>query len=115
MSLREETCLPCQEGNSSLSTEELAALQAELPGWDVKSSSYLYRKLQFPDFKTALAWVNSASSICEEQGHHANFGFGWGYVDVEIFTHKINGLTRADAVLAAKLDAIAVAEAPSLG
>lgn len=112
MTLREESCVPCQEGSPPLSEAELATLQEELPRWEVKEGHHLHRKLQFSDFKTALAWLNCASAVCEEQGHHANFGLGWGYVEVEIFTHKIGGLTRSDAVLAAKLDAISESDMP---
>jgi 4a-hydroxytetrahydrobiopterin dehydratase len=106
MALRDETCIPCRDGGPTLDAQELAELTAELPGWEVVDGHHLHRRLEFADFSTALAWLNRAGAICEEQGHHANFAVGWGYVDVEIFTHKANGLTRADAVLAAKFDGL---------
>lgn len=106
MALRDETCIPCRDGGSTLDPNELAALKAELPGWHVVNNHHLQRRLEFPDFGAALAWLNRAGAICEEQGHHADFGIGWGYVEIEIWTHKANGLTRADAVLAAKFDAL---------
>jgi 4a-hydroxytetrahydrobiopterin dehydratase len=106
MVLHNESCVPCQEGAPPLTVEELAALADELPGWHVKGGHDLQKRLVFADFLSAMAWLNSAAAVCEEQGHHADFKVGWGYVEVEIFTHKIDGLTRSDAVLAAKLDTI---------
>lgn len=107
MALRDETCVPCRDGGPTLETDELASLHAELQGWQVIDGHHLHRRLEFPDFRTALSWLNCAGAICEEQGHHGDFRVGWGYVESEIHTHKAGGLTRADAVLAAKLDAIA--------
>lgn len=74
---------------------------------------HFLKSLAFGDFASALAWVNRAGAVCEANGHHADFKLGWGYVEVTIYTHKADGLTRADAVLAAKLDAIATADGPA--
>jgi len=106
MALRDEPCIPCKEGGPTLAPEELSVLKKELPAWEVVDEHHLHKRLRFPDFRSALDWLTKAGSICEEQNHHADFGVGWGYVDIEIYTHKANGLTRADAVLAAKFDAI---------
>ena len=105
MALSDETCIPCRDGGPTLEPDELEELKKELPGWEVIDDSYLHKRLEFPDFARALAWLNRAGAICEEQGHHADFAVGWGYVDIKIFTHKANGLTRADAIMAAKFDA----------
>ena len=107
MALRNETCIPCRDGGPTLEPEELAVLQAELPEWEVIEGHHLHRRLGFPDFSSALNWLNRAGAICEEQGHHGDFRMGWGYVEIDIYTHKAGGLTRADAVLAAKFDALA--------
>jgi 4a-hydroxytetrahydrobiopterin dehydratase len=106
MALRDETCVPCLEGGGALSTDELAVLRDQLPGWEVVDGHHLHKRLSFTDFATALAWLNRAGAICEEQGHHGDFRVGWGYVEIDLFTHKADGLTRADAVLAARLDAL---------
>jgi 4a-hydroxytetrahydrobiopterin dehydratase len=60
----------------------------------------------FPDFKTALDFVNKVGAIAEEQGHHPDIGLSWGGVEIVIYTHKINGLTESDFILAAKIDQI---------
>jgi 4a-hydroxytetrahydrobiopterin dehydratase len=106
MALRNETCEPCRDGGTPLDTDTIAALIHELPGWQVCDGHHLHKRLAFADFSTALAWLNQAGTICEEQGHHGDFRVGWGYVEVDIYTHKVNGITRADAVLAARFDAI---------
>lgn len=106
MALRDESCVPCRDGGPTLEGEELASLQAELPDWEVIDGHHLHRRLEFADFRTALNWLNHAGAICEEQGHHGDFRVGWGCVEVDLYTHKAGGLTRADAVLAAKFDGI---------
>jgi 4a-hydroxytetrahydrobiopterin dehydratase len=106
MTLKDEICVPCREGSPTLKAEEISALLAELPDWKVVDGHHLHRRLTFADFASALAWLNLAGVLCEKQGHHGDFAVGWGYVEINIHTHKTGGITRADAVLAAKLDAI---------
>lgn len=106
MALRDETCVPCHEGGATLSAEDLALLHEQLPGWEVIDQHHLHKRLSFADFATALGWLTCAGAICEQQGHHADFRVGWGYVEIDIHTHKVNGITRADAVLAPKFDAM---------
>ena len=66
----------------------------------------LFRVWNFDDFATALVFLNSAAQICEEEFHHADFEIGWGKVGAVIFTHKIDGLTESDFILASKFDQI---------
>jgi 4a-hydroxytetrahydrobiopterin dehydratase len=106
MALKDEICVPCRDGGHTLEAEDIRALLAELPNWRVVDSHHLHRRLTFTDFASALAWLNRAGMLCEEQGHHGDFSVGWGYVEINIHTHKAGGITRADVVLAAKLDAI---------
>jgi 4a-hydroxytetrahydrobiopterin dehydratase len=106
MSLAQESCIPCQEGGGSLDAAELESLLAQLPHWQVVNQHHLQRRWTFADFQSALHWLNQAGAICEQQGHHADFQLGWGYSEAVIYTHKVDGLTRADFVLAARLDAI---------
>ena len=72
--------------------------------WEVVDGHHLERIWSFEDFQAALDFVNAAGAVCEEQFHHADFDFGWGRARVTIWTHKIDGLTESDFVLAAKLD-----------
>ena len=76
------------------------------PDWKLIDTHHIERVWNFPNFESALQFVNSAGAICEEQDHHADFELGWGRVKAMIWTHKINGLTESDFFLAAKFDEI---------
>ena len=105
MSLARETCVPCRGGVPPLTGEELAAVARELGGgWAVVAGHHLEKEFRFPDFAGALAFTNRVGAIAEEQGHHPDIHLAWGKVRVTIWTHKIDGLTRSDFVLAAKVD-----------
>ena len=104
MNLYEKNCEPCRGGVPPLAAEEQAPLLGQLQDWAAVDAHHLEKEWRFPDFASALAWVNRAGAICEEQGHHADFEIGWGRVQARIWTHKVDGLTEADFVLAAKFD-----------
>tara|TARA_B100000029_G_C17402143_1_gene897459 strand:- start:730 stop:1002 length:273 start_codon:yes stop_codon:yes gene_type:complete len=90
-----------------MSAHEAEEMKRRVNGdWDVVNGHHLERVWAFRDFQSALDFVNAAGAICEEQGHHADFEFGWGRVKVLIWTHKIDGLTESDFILAAKFDMI---------
>ena len=104
MSLSDKKCIPCEGGVPPLSSEEIIPLLNQLDNqWNVINDHHLERIWEFSNFQTSLDFVNSAGAICEEQFHHADFDFGWGRAKVTIWTHKIDGLTESDFVLAAKL------------
>ncbi len=104
MSLAEKHCVPCKGGVQPLKGEELRRLAGEVSGWTVADEHHLTKSYNFPDFKTALAFVNRVGAIAEEEGHHPDLGLSWGRVDVKTYTHKIDGLTESDFILAAKID-----------
>ena len=98
-------CVPCKDGVPPLEGEELTRLQKELDGdWDVVEGHHLEKHYRFPDFREALAFTNRVGELAEEQGHHPDIYLAWGKVKIEIWTHKINGLTESDFVFAAKAD-----------
>jgi len=104
MELHEKRCEPCRGGVPPLTLEEQAPLLAAVDDWLVVDGHHLEKTWQFEDFASALVFVNAVGAICEDQGHHANFEFGWGEVLVRSWTHKIDGLAEADFILAAKID-----------
>lgn len=105
--LASRECIPCKGGVPPMTAQEAQVLRAELNSdWDVVDGHHLERVWTFRNFQSALDFVNNAGAICEEQGHHADFEFGWGRVKALIWTHKINGLTESDFILAAKFDEI---------
>jgi 4a-hydroxytetrahydrobiopterin dehydratase len=106
MTLSEKHCVPCRGGVPPLAGEELERLQQQLPGWQVVNGHHLLKSFSFPDFRTALDFVNKAGAIAEEEGHHPDLFLSWGKVEVKVWTHKIDGLTESDFILAAKLDTL---------
>jgi 4a-hydroxytetrahydrobiopterin dehydratase len=74
------------------------------PGWALNPSGHLLRTYEFRDFAAALAFANRVGDVAEQQGHHPDLHVGWGRCGVEIWTHKIDGLTDSDFYLAAKAD-----------
>ena len=87
-----------------LTAEEIRPLQAQVEDWSVVNDHHVEKQFKFKDFKTALDFVNKVGAIAEDQGHHPDIFLAWGKVDVRIWTHKIDGLTESDFILAAKID-----------
>jgi 4a-hydroxytetrahydrobiopterin dehydratase len=101
-------CVPCRGGVPPLAGDELARLLAELGpnGWQVISGHHLEKSFPFPDFSLALAFVNRVAAVAEGEGHHPDIHLSWGKVRLTVWTHKIEGLTKSDFVLAAKADQV---------
>lgn len=98
-------CVPCRGGVPPLTPEESAALLEKLGGgWSDVNHHHLHKSFDFPDFRTALAFVNRIGEIAEAEGHHPDLALSWGKVVVDIWTHKIDGLSESDFVLAAKIE-----------
>jgi 4a-hydroxytetrahydrobiopterin dehydratase len=102
--LAERQCVPCRGGVPPLAGEEIEKLLAQLEGWQVTNEHHLLKIYRSRDFRGSLQFVNRIGELAEAQGHHPDICFGWGKVEVTIWTHKINGLTESDFVLAAKID-----------
>ena len=102
--LAERQCVPCRGGVPPLESAEVKSLLGQLTDWEVVESHHLRKEFHYQDFAAALAFVNRVGEIAEDQGHHPDICFGWGRVEITIWTHKINGLTESDFVLAAKID-----------
>ena len=106
MGLAEKQCIPCRGGVPALKGGDLEKLKRQVSDWDVVNEHHLKKTYTFPDFQKALDFVNHAGAIAEQQGHHPDLYLTWGKVGVEIWTHKIDGLTESDFILAAKVDQI---------
>jgi 4a-hydroxytetrahydrobiopterin dehydratase len=81
-------------------------MMAQVPGWKVVRKNRIARKIEFPDFRSALNFVVQIGEIAETLGHHPDIQLGWGRVQVTTWTHDLQGLSESDFVLAAKIDAI---------
>jgi 4a-hydroxytetrahydrobiopterin dehydratase len=104
--LASKTCVPCKGGTPPLKGEELERLRRQVPGWEVVEKHHLRRRFRFKNFRESLSFVTRVGELAEEQGHHPDIGFGWGYADISVWTHKIDGLTESDFIFAAKVDAL---------
>jgi 4a-hydroxytetrahydrobiopterin dehydratase len=105
MGLADQQCIPCRGGVPPLPRARIDALLAELEaGWSLTPAGHLRRDYEFGDFAAAMAFANRVGDIAEAQGHHPDLHIGWGRCGVEIWTHKIDGLTESDFYLAAKAD-----------
>lgn len=102
--LASKTCVPCRGGVPPLKGQELAALAKQVDGWAVVDEHHVAKTYKFPDFRQALAFVNKVGELAEQQGHHPDIYLAWGKTEIKIWTHKIDGLTESDFILAAKMD-----------
>jgi 4a-hydroxytetrahydrobiopterin dehydratase len=102
--LANRNCVPCRGDTPPLKGEELDGLRRQVPDWEVVEEHHLRRAFKFKNFREALGFVNRVGELAEKQGHHPDISFGWGYAEVTVFTHKIDGLTESDFVFAAKVD-----------
>jgi 4a-hydroxytetrahydrobiopterin dehydratase len=109
MGLAEKTCVSCHGGIPPLTHDQIAELLPQVQGWEVEGDHHLSKSYTFPNFKRALDLVTLVGAIAEEQNHHPDIYLAWGKVRIEIWTHKINGLTESDFIFAAKVDQLTVA------
>jgi len=103
--LAEKDCVPCKGGVPPLKGQELSKLKGQLKtDWQVVNEHHLEKEYKFKDFREALDFTNKVGELAEAQGHHPDIYLAWGKVKLTIWTHKIDGLTESDFVLAAKAD-----------
>jgi 4a-hydroxytetrahydrobiopterin dehydratase len=106
--LSEKQCIPCQGGVPPLPVEArkelLRALHAD---WTLSADqNQLCREYKYKDYKSAWNLVNKISELAEEQWHHPDIQFGWGYLKIQVMTHKIGSLVESDFILASKIDGL---------
>jgi 4a-hydroxytetrahydrobiopterin dehydratase len=105
MQLTQKKCVPCEAGTPTLNEEEINKLLKQIPTWTLKDG-HLYKKFKFKNFVEAMKFVNSIAEIAEQEGHHPDFCMHYNKVEVELWTHAINGLSENDFIVAAKIDEI---------
>jgi 4a-hydroxytetrahydrobiopterin dehydratase len=103
--LAAKSCIPCRGGVPPLRGQELDSLQEKLGSdWKVVREHHLEKEYSFPDFRRALDFTVRLGEVAEAEGHHPDIYLAWGKVRLQIWTHKIDGLTESDFILAAKAD-----------
>lgn len=105
--LANKACVPCQGGIPSLKADTIEKLLKEIKqGWKLNRMGHLYKEYLFAGFMSPMSFAKKIANIAEKEGHHPDLKITWGKCCVEIWTHKINGLTESDFILAAKIEAI---------
>jgi 4a-hydroxytetrahydrobiopterin dehydratase len=108
MELYKKNCVPCRGDIPPFTKAEIDNYLKFLTNWKVlineKKAFYLSRDFKFTNFEKSLNFINKLSLIAEQEGHHPDLKFGWGYAEVNIHTHAINGLSLSDFILASKID-----------
>ena len=102
--LASKKCAPCASDTPALKGHALTPLLKQLRGWEIINEHHLSKQFRFPNFATALAFVNLVGEIAQAEGHHPDIHLAWGRVDIRIWTDRIDGLTESDFILAAKID-----------
>ena len=106
--LLNKKCVPCEGGVAPLDVSEIHKYQKSVDGWNIlknkKNIYFLEKKFLFKNFLESQNFVDKVGKISEEEGHHPDISFGWGYANINITTHAIEGLSENDFILAAKID-----------
>ena len=106
--LTEKKCMPCEGEVLPFDTSEIHKYQKKVDGWDIIKGKeeifFLFKKFKFDNFLKSQKFINEVGKISEEEGHHPDISFGWGYAEIKVTTHAIKGLSENDFILAAKID-----------
>ncbi|HEU0200813.1 MAG TPA: 4a-hydroxytetrahydrobiopterin dehydratase [Burkholderiaceae bacterium] len=105
MGLADQKCVPCRGGVPPMDEARAKELLRELDdGWHLNPAGHLEREYRLQSFAEAMALANKVAEVAEQEGHHPDLCIAWGKCKVEIWTHKIRGLTESDFYFAAKAD-----------
>ena len=108
--LKNKKCVPCEGGGIPFDISEIYRYQKKVDGWNIlkndKNIFFIEKNFKFKNFKDSQDFVNKVGKISEEERHHPDIIFGWGYTKINITTHAIEGLSKNDFILAAKIDQI---------
>ena len=108
--LANKKCIPCKGNIPPFDIGEIHKYLKKVDGWDVKKNKeeyyFLEKHFKLKNFLESQQFVNKIGNIAEEQGHHPDIIFGWGYAKIQIYTHAVKGLSENDFILAAKIDKI---------
>ena len=106
--LADKKCIPCEGGIPGFDISEIHKYLKMVDGWEVKKDEediyYLIKNFKFKNFLESQNFINKVGEISENEGHHPDISFGWGYAEIKITTHAIEGLSENDFILAAKID-----------
>jgi 4a-hydroxytetrahydrobiopterin dehydratase len=112
----------CANGHDGLEAiTDPAQLQQELSTLKVgrwklsEDRKYLSSFFVCRHFKAAIAYINAAADIAEREDikHHPDLHLtSYRNIEVKLYTHAVDGLTRFDFNLARELDSISIDYSP---
>ena len=108
MSLYEKKCIPCSGEIPPLPESEIMEFKKQIsPEWELThNNTRLLRKVSLHQMAKPMELADKIAKIADENWHHPELHVGFGHLDIEIWTHKINGLVESDFIFAAKVDKI---------
>ena len=98
-------CRACEGLEDKLSSKQIKEYLSKISGWKQEGNK-IAKKLKFKDFQSSLDFVNQVGKLAEQEDHHPDIEFGWGYATITLTTHSLKGLSINDFILAAKIDSI---------
>ena len=108
--LSKKKCVPCEGGILPFDISEIHKYQKKIDGWEVSQNNkkiyFLEKNFIFKNFIDSNNFISKVGKISDEESHHPDIFFGWGYAKIIITTHAIEGLSENDFILAAKIDHI---------
>ena len=108
--LANKNCIPCEGGIPAFDISEIHKYLKKINDWEViqnkEKNYYIEKQFKFKDYISSENFVLEVGKIAEQEGHHPDISFGWGYAKIKISTHAIKGLAESDFILAAKIDKI---------
>ncbi len=106
MKEEKKKCVPCTIAKKAFTADEIKQeLHKISSDWSVFDNHHIMRTFRFKNFKTALSFVNEIGEIAEQEGHHPDIELSYGKVKIKLWTHKVDGLTASDFILAEHIDA----------
>lgn len=109
MSLSKKTCVACTKGMPTLTANQCQEFLKQVNGWTLEGSKKISKSYKFKDFMSAMSLANKIADVAENENHHPDLLVRWGELKIEIWTHKVDGLTESDFILAAKIDELSPA------
>jgi len=108
--LSKKKCVPCEGGIPAFDLSEIHKYLKKVDGWEVLKDGdqnyFIEKNFKFENFIKSQDFVVDVGKIAEQEGHHPDISYGWGYAKIKISTHAIKGLAESDFILAAKIDKI---------
>ena len=105
MRLANKKCIPCEEGIPPLDKVEIAKYMKLInKDWDLMDDKRISKNYVFVNYRHTIDFVNKVADLAEKEGHHPVMHVYYGKIQIELWTHTINGLSENDFILAAKID-----------